>query len=346
MAKHNNLWQVDPKEFFTIIKDDDRIKFLLRYAVLSPSTHNSQPWLFKVDNNKCFIYPDPDKKLPEADPQSRDLYISLGCCLENLAIAARYFGLLDKIEYIPQGFKINEIAPAAAVWFKNGKGHQDSAWLALLEAITQRVNARGLFRKKPIPENLFSQIKKLPPPEGLQLALVSDKNKIKKLARLTAEGITLAYNQKKFRQEAANWINHSFSCKKEGIHGYALKMPALLSFVFPTLIRKFNLGKKLSQLNLVSVRSAPLICVISSDQETPDSWLRIGRLAERLMLEFNAAGVNTSIFVAAVEMGELQQQVKQIVETEKKPQFIFCAGYLPGHHRHTARFAVANKLIN
>lgn len=29
-----------------------QIKFVLNYAILAPSTHNSQPWLFKIEASR------------------------------------------------------------------------------------------------------------------------------------------------------------------------------------------------------------------------------------------------------------------------------------------------------
>lgn len=64
----------------------ESIKEILKYGILAPSTHNTQPWLFKVKDNSVEIYYDPKLKLPEADKEGRDLYISMGCLIENIII--------------------------------------------------------------------------------------------------------------------------------------------------------------------------------------------------------------------------------------------------------------------
>ena len=35
---------IDKGEFFKLKNPKEKKKFLLRYAILAPSTHNSQPW--------------------------------------------------------------------------------------------------------------------------------------------------------------------------------------------------------------------------------------------------------------------------------------------------------------
>ena len=93
----------------------------------------------------------------------------------------------------------------------------------------------------------------------------------------------------------------------------------------------------------MSVDSVPLISVISAAKEDRISWFKIGRLAERLMLEFNSIGLNTSIFVASIEMG-LQKQLQEIVGSKFSPQFLFVIGKAQSLHKLTPRFSVEEKL--
>ena len=54
-----------------------KLTFLLKYAILAPSSHNTQPWLFKiVDNNVIEVYADRTRALPVVDPEDRALTLS------------------------------------------------------------------------------------------------------------------------------------------------------------------------------------------------------------------------------------------------------------------------------
>ena len=64
---------------------------ILKYAVKAPSGHNTQPWIFKTGNDSITVLPDFTRALPVVDPDNHALYISLGCALENLIIAANEF---------------------------------------------------------------------------------------------------------------------------------------------------------------------------------------------------------------------------------------------------------------
>src|SRR5260221_413928 len=91
-------WSISEKEFPKESTIEEKIRFFTRFGILAPSTHNTQPWKFKVQKNSLFIYPDLSKKLPFGDRTDKNLYISLGCCLENISKTSLYFGFDPNIE--------------------------------------------------------------------------------------------------------------------------------------------------------------------------------------------------------------------------------------------------------
>ncbi|MDP3093304.1 MAG: hypothetical protein Q8N16_00905 [bacterium] len=336
---------INPEEFPRNGDLQEHIKFALSYAILAPSTHNSQPWLFKIKAPECQIYYDPKLLLPEADPKTRDLHISIGCAIENLILAATYFNIFDSISYGP--FEDKE--QLAAIRFKKYTGARNDEYKRILDTITKRINARGLFSSEPVPTNLINLISSATQHylvEGINVHWVTDKDKIIKLSRLTVEGLKIAYRRPAFRREMSRWMHHSLTKNKDGLPGYALRMPLLLSFVLPTLVKWFNLGGLLSKLNYKSLSSAPLVTVITATKDNQNTWLKVGLLAERLMLEFNSFGWQTSIFVAAVEMGYLQSEIKKVVGTDQIPQFLFVVGKVDLLHQATPRHELTKKVIS
>ena len=67
---------------------ENQFKEIIHYATLAPSGHNTQPWKFSIKDNSILIYPDYSRRLSVVDPDDHALFISLGCALENLVIAA------------------------------------------------------------------------------------------------------------------------------------------------------------------------------------------------------------------------------------------------------------------
>lgn len=72
---------------------------LIRCATLAPSGHNTQPWTFSFDEGSIRIFPDFSRCLPVVDPDNHALFISLGCALENLVIAAEHHGYHADVVY-------------------------------------------------------------------------------------------------------------------------------------------------------------------------------------------------------------------------------------------------------
>ncbi|CAG1004049.1 partial Putative NAD(P)H nitroreductase, partial [Gammaproteobacteria bacterium] len=74
---------------------------IIRYATLAPSGHNTQPWKFAINDNIIRILPDFTRHLAIADPDDREIFISLGCALENLVIAAQQMGYDNDTDLFP-----------------------------------------------------------------------------------------------------------------------------------------------------------------------------------------------------------------------------------------------------
>ena len=121
-------------------------KLLISFAILAPSGHNSQPWQFQVSDNEIIITPDYSKRLDVVDGNDRELFISLGCAVENLMTAARHYGYDSNYDF--NGGKI-------VVTFSKQDVCNDDP---LFDAIKMRHTHRGNFTGEKIPENLLQNI--------------------------------------------------------------------------------------------------------------------------------------------------------------------------------------------
>ena len=319
----------------------EKIKFLLQFATLAPSTHNSQPWLFKINDNSCEIYLDPSKQLPEADKTGRDMYISLGCCIENLLIAARSYDICPSLKLILKHDFI------AIVEFKNLNNKIEIKEKKMLDAIKKRVNLRGFYIHKDIPPKLINKLEfySMDYP-SVKFHPVLDEQKRMSIVDLTAEGLRIAYQNRLFRNEMSLWFNSNDSRRKEGIPGYSINLPLVISKIFPLIIKYFDVGKIVSLLNKKSMRTSPLISVLTTKTNTKKEWIEVGMLAERLMLELRAAGIFSAVYVASIEIGRLSEELQVILKTKDHVQFLFCSGYSDNPKQYVPRFTVEEKLLD
>lgn len=86
-------WDVCEDRFPRGGSPEQRLEFALRYAVLAPSTHDTQPWRFAIAGETVALYADGTRKLPTLDPGGRELLMSCGAALFHLRIALRPFRL-------------------------------------------------------------------------------------------------------------------------------------------------------------------------------------------------------------------------------------------------------------
>ena len=94
----SDVWNVSENEFPSEGTTRDKLKFVLNYAILAPSGHNTQPWLFKIVDDKIELYADRTRSLPVVDPDDRELTISCGAALYHIQLAIRHFGYEDVVE--------------------------------------------------------------------------------------------------------------------------------------------------------------------------------------------------------------------------------------------------------
>ena len=123
-----------------------QFNFLTRYAMLAPSSHNSQPWKFATKNYKLLLLADRSRGLPVADGDRREMHVSLGCGLENLLIAAGHFGYACEVECFPSPDDGDLIAKAGLVSSDGASLHHPE----LFDAITRRRTNRHAYEPTPL----------------------------------------------------------------------------------------------------------------------------------------------------------------------------------------------------
>jgi hypothetical protein len=127
-----------------------RVRFLLRYAILAPSSHNSQPWLFRVRNDGVDVHIDWERWLMVADADKREIHVSIGCALENLLIAAERFGYAHEVEH-----RADEGDGPAVVVDLTSREADPTRDPELFEQIPVRRTNRNLYDGEPVPKELM-----------------------------------------------------------------------------------------------------------------------------------------------------------------------------------------------
>src|SRR5512138_1064112 len=70
-------------------------------GILASNPHNSQPWIFRITETTIDLFADRTRQIGTIDPFLREMYIGLGCALENMLLAARVEGFTATLALIP-----------------------------------------------------------------------------------------------------------------------------------------------------------------------------------------------------------------------------------------------------
>jgi hypothetical protein len=74
---------------------------LVAASILAANAHDSQPWAFRVSADRIDVYADTVRSMGAMDPLRREMYISLGCAIENLVLAAGANGYAATVSLLP-----------------------------------------------------------------------------------------------------------------------------------------------------------------------------------------------------------------------------------------------------
>jgi nitroreductase len=260
----------------------------IRLATLAPSGHNSQPWTFTMLEDGVAVFPDLTRRLPVADPEDRELYVSLGCALENLVIGARHGGLAPRVEYFPAAH-----ASALMVHFNPGSG-TPGADAALVKAIPERQTTRRPYDARPIVGEHLAALDRAAREEGVTVHLGSARPQVEAMAEMVEAAVRSQFRDSAFRAELAAWVR--FNPREIALHGDGLTYRAMGRARAPrwlgsALLKRITSANREARRAARLMRSASAIMVFAAREDDREHWVRVGRSLERVALTATSLGL-------------------------------------------------------
>jgi hypothetical protein len=304
----------------------DKFSYLLNYAVLAPSGHNTQPWLFQILDDSVKVIFDKSRVLGFVDPDHRELVISCGAALCNFELAARHFGLQTKISFTPDGGPPDLLA---SITVKEGKPPTDTEQ-ALFAAITSRQTNRSPFTQDEVTPLMLADCIAAAASYDIQFNHCDDDHTKSVVAEIVMQGDRWQFAQPWFRSELATWMHSSKKGSRDGMSGSRFGIPDLFTPVLGFIMRTFNIGKQVGRANSEKIRSAsPVIALFSSRNDNIEDWLNTGRALEHCLLSLCAAGYTASYLNQAVETKPLRKRLRLVFESLPYPQLMIRIGKAP-----------------
>jgi nitroreductase len=184
----------------------DGIKRPLRAAILAANPHNTQPWLFRIADNRITILADRARNLGSFDPFRREMHLGLGAAVENLVLAARAFGLAAQVSPADGTLSPSprdEPMPAVHIALSPAPPARD----ALFGAIATRHTHRGLYRADQAPgRDMLQRLTDIVTGEAVQVAFIQDPQARRDLGALIVEATERIIGDPQMSADSARWF--------------------------------------------------------------------------------------------------------------------------------------------
>jgi nitroreductase len=291
---------------------------LVQLACLAPSSHNTQPWRFRVAAAGIDLLADRTRALPVNDPDDRELVISCGAALFNLRCAVAAAGRAAEVALLPDAGDPDWLAALRPV-----PGGAD-AFLALLATLaTERRTWRLPFAARPVAPEAVDALIGAVATEGARLVPIVGEDGRAEVAALVAEGDRVQWHDPRWRRELTMWMHPRRS-------GDGLTVPALAQPVAQAVVRTFDLGNGVAAKDRDLAAHSPLLAVLATDGDRPADWLRAGQGLQRALLVAVELGLQASYLNQPVEVAELRPRLAALAGESGAPQLLLRIGHPDG----------------
>ena len=320
MKKNYRAWQINPAGFPEQKTVTDQLDFLIGFAVLAPSGHNAQPWKFYAQGNTITVSADMTRSLPASDVNGRQLYISIGCAIENLLIAAEHYGFEYVITYFTKETIIARIVFSRIRKYASEKEN-------LISAILHRHTNRNPYDTR-MPEKEFLEKVKARATNDMEIHLVSEQSQKDKISDIASEALIAEMDDKNFRLELSQYLKPNTTHSSIGMPGAGFGIPTPLSFIAPFFIKYVNVNRLSRKADQTLLKQhTQVIGVIATREDNQKSWVMVGQVYERIAIEAETEHIKTHPLAASVEAITCRQKLQNALQTSYYPQFFFRMGY-------------------
>ncbi len=301
----------------------EKLGFALRLAMLAPSSHNTQPWRFRLGAERVELWADPSRQLAVCDPDGRELVISCGAALFHLSTAIRFFGHRARVKSFP-----DPDAPRCLA--RVGLGDirvPDQTDCTLYQSIARRRTNRGPFETRPVPTEVLAELRSSAEAEGTWLHVIETPRERNLTADLIAQADREQGADPAFRTELAAWLRANDDPRGDGIPGYSLGIGDAASHLGPLLVRSFAWGDGRAARDRELAEGSPTLLLLGTKEETAVDWLAAGRALSAILLRACAHGLSASYLNQVIQVHSMRSALASCLGLEGYPQLVLRMGY-------------------
>lgn len=291
-------------------------------AVMAPSSHNTQPWRFKIADDALELYADPRRRLLVIDRDCRQLVESCGCALMNARVAIRAMGYDDLLTIRLADHDL----PLHLATLRLGHARvPDDMDRRLMSAVARRGTNRRAFLARPVAQTLTDMFAVLAHREGVMLARLGPEQK-HALATLVEEADTRQFADQSFRAELESWLAPASSRRRDGIPFEEKEYGSRRAFSFSRTMHSARLGERFALLEESLVRGAPAVVMLGTATDDPAAWLACGQALQSVLLYATAHGLAGAFLNQVLELPDLRDSISKLIPGIGHPQMILRLG--------------------
>jgi hypothetical protein len=274
------------------------VQELLRCATLAPSSHNTQCWKFSLQGKTITILPDLSRRCPAVDPDDHHLFVSLGCAVENLSLAALAHGLQAQARFdaAQDAIQVDLTATPA----------QTSP---LFEATASRQCTRGDYDGKAVSNDELALLERAGTSNGVRMLLMTQPTAIERVLDYVVQGNTAQMADAAFIKELKRWIRFSGSDAvrtRDGLFGLTSGRPATPAWLGNLAFGWFFTPKSENDKYARQIRNSAGIAVFVGAVADKAHWVEVGRCYERFALQATALGIRNAMLNQPVEVATVR----------------------------------------
>lgn len=280
---------------------DSGARELVRLAALAASSHNTQPWKFRVGEASIAVLPDFSRRCPAVDPDDAHLFKSLGCAAENLVHAAGAQGLAADVSFDPEAGEV-------AVRLERSASARAGD---LFRAIPRRQCTRTAYDGSALTGEELRLLERAGRGAGVRTVLLTDRPRLDSVAEYVTRGNEAQLTDPEFRKELISWIRFNprdALRTRDGLAGRANGRPAIPAWLAKLVVGLVLTPKAQAETDARHIRSSSAVAVFVAERDDRAAWVEAGRAYERLALQATALDIRNAFVNQPVEVPSLRPQ--------------------------------------
>ncbi len=320
----------------------DVLMKIIKYAAKAPSGHNTQPWKFKIGNDRISILPDFTRALPVVDSDNHALYISLGCALENLIIAANQFDCETKTTIHNSG---NETFIQIDLYQSEEIKKTD-----LYNFIEKRQVTRNKYSTEKIQKEFLRELFDDILDKCLQVKLFLSKTEIENLTPYIIEGSNLQFNNKAFVKELVSWFRFSEKevlIEGDGLWTASMGLPNMRRCIGNFVMKNFVSAKSEAKRWKKIISKSAGFALFMVEKNDTEHWIKLGQAFQRFGLLATKMNINHAhVNMPCEELPVREKMIRNFQLNEYTPLLLIRFGYsnpLPYSYRRNINEILSSK---